>query len=451
MKKTLRIVGIGVIYLIAMVAWMIPSGVVSGRSQEQKGDLSGEVRSLWGEAQSQRAPELLFLPDPEEILSPLPKAAEGAKPSAEEKKPGADQPVPTTANPVEAPSKPAPAQPRIAVPIAASQIDVSIDSDPRRKGLVWFALYDVHFQGIYRYKHARSEKGRLLLRFALPTTTAIYDDLNFEVNGKDERARLQPESGVFEVDVPVTPGEAVVFRAGYGSRGMDEWTYRPRAGVERLENFSLKLDTNFRNVDFPALTLSPSIKTITERGVALHWDFRSTVTGQGMGMVLPKKLQPGELAAALSFSAPVSLLFFFIVIFVIATLRGLDIHPINYLLMAAAFFAFHLLFAYSVDHVSVPVAFAAASLVSMFLVATYLRLVVSPQFAFREAALAQLIYLVLFSLAHFWQGFTGLTITVMAVLTLFGLMQATGRMRFDEKPKSPPNRPVVPLPIDAQT
>jgi inner membrane protein involved in colicin E2 resistance len=149
-------------------------------------------------------------------------------------------------------------------------------------------------------------------------------------------------------------------------------------------------------------------------------------------MVTPSRAQPGELAALLSFSAPVSLFFFFLVIYVLATLRGIDIHPMNYFLIAGAFFAFHLLFAYSVDHLPVEAAFAICSAVSVGLVTSYLRLVVSTRFALREAALAQLVYLVGFSLAHFWEGFTGLTVTVLAIVTLFLLMQLTGRVRWSE-------------------
>jgi isoprenylcysteine carboxyl methyltransferase (ICMT) family protein YpbQ len=50
-----------------------------------------------------------------------------------------------------------------------------------------------------------------------------------------------------------------------------------------------------------------------------------------------------------------------------------------------------------------------------------------------EAGIAQLIYLVLFSYAFFWKGFTGLAITIISIVTLFVVMQATGRIRWSEK------------------
>jgi hypothetical protein len=59
--------------------------------------------------------------------------------------------------------------------------------------------------------------------------------------------------------------------------------------------------------------------------------------------------------------------------------------------------------------------------------------VTGPQFALREAAIAQLIYLVLFSVAFFFRGFTGLAITIGSILTLYVVMQMTARIRWSER------------------
>src|SRR6185369_15100436 len=139
---------------------------------------------------------------------------------------------------------------------------------------------------------------------------------------------------------------------------------------------------------------------------------------------------------------------FFFLMFIITTMRNIDLHPMNYFFLAAAFFAFHLLLAYLVDHISIHAAMLISSLVSIALVVSYLRLVVGIHFALREAGIAQLIYLVLFSYAFFWKGFTGLSITIISILTLFAVMQATGKIRWSDRmargfvPKIP--RPVSP-------
>ena len=74
-----------------------------------------------------------------------------------------------------------------------------------------------------------------------------------------------------------------------------------------------------------------------------------------------------------------------------------------------------------------------SSVVSVALVVSYLRLVVGIRFAALEAGTAQLIYLVIFSYAFFWKGFTGLAITIISVITLFVVMQATGKVKWSEK------------------
>jgi hypothetical protein len=52
--------------------------------------------------------------------------------------------------------------------------------------------------------------------------------------------------------------------------------------------------------------------------------------------------------------------------------------------------------------------------------------------------------LVLFSYTFFWEGFTGLAITIGAIVTLFFVMQVTGRTDF-RRPRPPPS-PLGPSP-----
>src|SRR5206468_1481555 len=203
--------------------------------------------------------------------------------------------------------------------------------------------------------------------------------------------------------------------------------------VAQVRDFKLNMKTNFKDIDFPDNTLSPSEKHETDTGWDLAWSYKNLVSGYQIAMVMPEKLQPGPLAGRISFFAPVSLFFFFFLMVIITTMRGIELHPMNYFFLAAAFFSFHLLLAYLVDHISIHLAFVICSAVSIFLVVSYLRLVVGTRFAVREAALAQFIYLVAFSYAFFLQGFTGLAITIGSIVTLFVVMQATGKIRWREK------------------
>ena len=154
--------------------------------------------------------------------------------------------------------------------------------------------------------------------------------------------------------------------------------------------------------------------------------------GQRIGVTAPNRLNPGPLASRITFFAPVSLLFFFTVMVILGIMRGRSLHPMNYFFLAAAFFAFHLLLAYLVDHLDINASFSIAAGTSLFLVISYLRVVAGMRVALVEAGAAQLVFLVLFSYAFFFEGVTGVTVTIGAVLTLFVLMQVTARVRWDE-------------------
>lgn len=410
MNKFLRFIGIVGVFVITAVAWLVFGAVMDGRTRSQSGELRGQVSELWGTVQSQQAPRLTFewVTEETEIRS---ETVDGKVTEIRER-------VRRTQYKEMSPE--------------ASDITADIDLDQRLKGLMWYALYDVDFQGSWSYTHTEITDGWLRLGFSFPDASGLYDDFTFVVNGEDLARTLRPEAGQVTHAIPVHTGDTVTLAIGYSSRGMDEWRYVPAPGVANLEDFALTMTTDFDDIDFPSFSMSPSTKSRETEGWTLAWTFEQIVTGHDIGMVMPTPIQPGQLAAKLSFSAPVSLLFFFLILFVLGTLRAIDIHPINYLFLGAAFFAFHLLFGYSVDHIHVAAAFALSSAVSMLLVVTYLRLVVSARFAFVEAAGAQLVYLVGFSLAYFWDGFTGLTITVLSILTLFLLMQLTGRLRWTE-------------------
>jgi len=410
MNPTRRLLAILFVLGATSIAWMVLGAVTSSREHDSRAQLEGAVQQLWGRPQVQSAPQLTHTWKTQHEVQRTEEVDGEQRQITELETREHDR----------------------AVALSGSDIDVALGSDLRRKGLVWYSLYDVAFDARWTYTHREETPGEVTVRFAFPDAAGLYDDFRFTVDGRDHRAALDPSEGVVTATVPVDPGQVLRIAGSYRSRGLDEWRYAPSEGVALLQSFDLRMTTDFPDIDFPAQTLSPTSRRRTDGGHALRWRFDQLVSGLAVGMITPTRIQPGELAAAMSVSAPISLFFFFLVVFVLATLRRIDIHPINYALIAGAFFAFHLLFAYSVDHLSVEAAFALSSVVSVLLVTSYLRLVVSDAFAFREAAAAQVIYLVGFSLAHFWAGFTGLTVTVLSIVTLFLLMQLTGRIRWTE-------------------
>jgi len=399
-----RLLALSVIFLMASIAWLVLGGTMVNRADVQENSLEGEVAELWGRPMVQWAPTIdMTWEEPVQT-----KQTEWVNQVAVEK-------LITTKE----------TRHRIE-PVKSSNLTTSLSLDERRKGLVWFPLYDVAFRGDWTWTHQGTESGTVWVEFVLPDASGVYDEFHLRVNGQEVASNL--DNGRIRTSVPVEPGERIAFSVNYLSRGRASWTYMPVQGAGEVTDFSLALTTDFPGIDYPPGTMSPSERVQTNEGWALNWKFERLITGKGMGMLMPTRVQPGELAASMSFSAPVSLGLFMAWIFVLGLLKKIEIHPMNHLMVAGAFFAFHLLFAYTADHLPVEGAFALAAVVSVGLVVSYLRLVAGPRFALIEAGLAQVVYLVGFSLAHFWDGFTGLTVTVLGIATLFALMQLTGRV-----------------------
>lgn len=407
MHPILRIFGIMCVFTVATVGWIILGAVTGSRTNDQKGALEGRVADLWGSPQTQTAPNFELHWTEQDTKTELVTDSSGRTSS----KKTVETVVRTKA-----------------VDPVRSRISVDLRLDQRRKGLLWFPLYDVAFRGAWTYHHTDESPRDLQIAFTLPDKSGIYDEFRFLVDGVDLLPKIRPADGVVATSLPVKPGQTLVFEIAYRSRGMQEWTYRPTNQVGQIEDFQLKMSTDFRNIDFPKLTMSPSAKVAAGGGYELEWNFARLVSGYGIGMVMPARVQPGDLAAQMSYSAPISLGLFLVVIYVITLVRKISLHPMNLLFVAAAFFSFNLLFGYTADRLPIESAFALASVVSVALVASYMRLVVGPRFALLEAGLAQLVYQVGFSLAYFYEGYTGLSITVLVILTLFLLMQLTGRL-----------------------
>jgi inner membrane protein involved in colicin E2 resistance len=403
---TKRITAIAFIFVCTSVAWAILGGTVFSRTYDSAATSNDRVASTWGAPQVQSPPVASF-------RHVVPRNEESTENGKKIVKTIQDE-VTTT------------------LPLESSAVDVELDLQHRQKGLLWYSTYKVGFAGTYGFHNTSDKEEVVTLVLNYPTAKAIYDDLVFTVNGTAVAISNQQNAAIGSVKVPA--GQVMRLAVGYRSQGLDEWRYSfGNNDVAQVRDFSLRMKTNFKDIDFPDNTLSPSEKHETDNGWDLTWSYKNLVSGYQIAMVMPEKLQPGPLAGRISFFAPVSLFFFFFLMLIITTMRGIELHPMNYFFLAAAFFSFHLLLAYLVDHVSIHVAFGISAVVSVFLVVSYLRLVVGLHFASREAALAQLVYLVMFSYAFFLKGFTGLAITVGSVTTLFVVMQVTGRIRWTER------------------
>ena len=410
-----RLLAIGLVWLGCTTAWAILGSTLGVRSGMASGGLLPEVHALWGPPLEQ-APPAATGTETHRAVQNETKWDEKAKKYFE-----VSHEVDVTTE--------------RELPLASSRVAARLALEHRKKGLLWFPTYAVDFRAAYTFRNETAEAREARVVFPLRQGGVVYD--GFTVSDPAGKALdVVFEEGLVRFGRQLSPGEAVAFEVRYRTRGTGSWGYGvtgkglgPENG--RARDFRLELETDFPDVDFPAGTMSPTRHGVEGGGWKGVWESGQIVGTQAIGLELPQLLNPGPLASQITFFAPLSLLFFFFVTAILLAAEGRSIHPMHYFLIGCAFFAFHLLFAYLIDHVEIGLSFALSSVVAVALVLSYARLFVGWRTAFLRLAVPQVVFLVLFSWTFFWRGFTGLAVTVGAILTLFVVMQMTGKLDWE--------------------
>jgi hypothetical protein len=383
-----RLIAIVFIFACVSLAWFVLAGVTVVRTTDVSSQISPRVQELWGPALTQAAPTATLNSSDKTIKSQ-------------------------------------------SVQLDASDLKAELHLDYRQKGLLWYSTYTVDFDGKYRFVNPLDQPITLTVQYAFPAANTLYDNFRFDING----AQVLPDGDLSKgltSTANLNARETADVHVTYRSRGVDRWLYKFGNGIANVKNFKMTVNTDFRDFDFPAQTVSSSEKQPTLQGWSLQWNFDSLVAGFQIGVEMPKRTQPGPLASQMSFFAPISLLFFYTVLVIIGAVRGQNLHPMHYFFLGAAFFSFHLLFAYLADHVAIELAFAISAIVSLLLVVTYVGRVANWGFAVRTVGVAQFLFLILFSYAFFYEGYTGLVITIGAIITLAVMMQVTAKVNWEE-------------------
>ncbi len=410
--SSIRLIAIIFIFGVISLAWMVLGGTVFVRTEDLGQTVDAEMQSQWGpKVVAQSAPFWSLDPKGRDSYS-------------------------------------------MAVP-SSSSIYVKLSHENRDKGLLWFSTFTAGFSGTYvilAESEIETGKKQGFFHFELPADTTPRD-LTVSLDNKPIQLPYEQKvSG--SIHIPMDRSADHTISITFKTNGQNMWLYYPgKAGqypssreyetpdnsavqgqtTSELQNFTLNVETDFRAIDYPRGSQSPNNKAIpNNNGMKVEWQFQNLITRQPMGIVMPIRANAGPIVARMSFFAPVSLFFFFTVMFVVCVLKKIPLHPMHFLFLSAGFFAFHILLAYLADHVSIHLAFWICAGISVLLVVSYLRLVAGVKFAVFYAGIAQLMYLVGFSYAFFWVGMTGLTITIGAVATLFVLMQTTGRVNWAE-------------------
>lgn len=385
MKTTHLIASIAIVGCTAL-AWFILATALSKRTQDSSETMAREVAGVWNPALEQKHPEAWF---------ETPNAPNG----------------------------------RATILPASSEVTVDLKFVPKQRGLFRHRTYDVAFKAEYVFVNPTRIPQTVYVSFPLPEGAEKLEGFEFRLDEESGGEPIRTASAGAALRAIVLPASGrITLHAGYRTRGTNQWVYG-FPDKRRIAGFVLKMRTDFMEISFPVGTGSPrdEDRQSDGQGWDLTWNYPDVLAVPSIGMEMPKLLNAGPVAARIAFFAPVSLVFFVTVLLLIGGLKGLPLHPMHVFFVSAGFFAFHLLFAYLVDLMPIYPSFAIATAVSLALVCGYLK-AVGGKALFKIALPAQLAYLVLFSASFFFDGLTGITLTVCSVATLALLMGITAKV-----------------------
>ena len=397
---TKRLIAICLIVTCTTAAWFLLAGTLQFRSNDTDSRLGSEVARVWGPTLTQQPPALFY---------ESPASANAVREIALEK----------------------------------SDVRIALNYDPKQKGLLWYRTYTADFDAEYSVKNPTPIPQTIYAVFKFPAADARYDRFSLEFGEK--RTDKAPVDGEIRESLLVPPDAEVPLKITYSATGVNSWAYSLKA-AKRVKNLHLAMTTNFRDINIPPGGESPTTRAVSGDSTTLQWNYTDVIGANAIGMDMPAVTNPGYVAGRMTFFAPVSLLFFFAVLVLVSIRERTDLHPMNYFFLAAGCFAFQLLFAYLVDLVPLTLSFLIAATVSLALVNGYLWRATTAQFAAISTA-AQFAYMVLFSYSFFFDGLTGITITIGAIVTLALLMGFTARVKWEDAFPSRPIPPPLPNPL----
>lgn len=394
-----RLLAICLIVGCTSAAWFFLGGTLKYRSDQTDDRLGSEVVRNWGPLLTQEHPSLFYV-------------------------------APTGANA------------RREIQPENSNIAVTLTYEPKQKGLLWYRTYKAEFTGKYLVKNPTPIPQTIYAAFKFPAADARYDA--FSLRFGDKLTDKSPVNGEIRESLLLAPGAEVPLTVAYRATGLNQWVYALKS-AKRLKNLHLAMTTNFTEINIPPFAESPTSRTVVGEGRKLQWDYTDVIGANAIAMDMPAVTNPGYVAGRMTFFSPVSLLFFFAVLVIVGIRERTDLHPMNYFFLAAGCFAFQLLFAYLVDLVPLMLSFFISAAVSLVLVTGYLWRATTAKFA-AISAVAQFAYMVLFSYSFFFDGLTGITIAIGAIITLALLMAFTARVKWDAALTSGPLPPPIPQP-----
>ena len=316
----------------------------------------------------------------------------------------------------------------------ASDIDVQLALSYRQRGQMKFPGYEVGFNASYIVENPFDESLPVSFNFPIPQHSGLLKDFVITVDGEPYRGDQDFSDGV-DWKKNLAPGDTLTINIAYTSRGMGDWSYGLSNYQGDISHFKLHLTSDFANIDYPEGSMVPTLMSVdvTSDSAELAWEFSNLVSGQNIGVTIPRPLDVGKATSGVLFFVPLALLFFLGLILLLTSIRGMPLHPMHYLFITGGFFVFHILMSYLVVLVPLAWAFVISLAASCLMAVGYAALIRKGWVVVFSTGLGILLFQLGFSLAQFFPNIRGLILVLIIIAGLGLAMGFTARVDWKGK------------------
>ncbi len=225
-------------------------------------------------------------------------------------------------------------------PFIAAQHTVTIQRSDRTKGSAIYPGYTTDCRFTYELRNPDSHDAEATLRFPLPSSSSPIDGLVVKLNGQDALDRVRLSGNAILLDFPAKAGEAFSFEVAFTSRGMYSWYFQVREQRE-LRKFNLALtlpDLPIEDWNNPEGCMTPTTLKATAdgKGSLALYTLDHAIVGKGMGIGLPRPVQPGAVEARVLREMQKGWGWLFAAAMLALTLGGARMAPVLAVIFAAA-------------------------------------------------------------------------------------------------------------------
>lgn len=312
------------------------------------------------------------------------------------------------------------------------KIELNLNKNVRKKGLLFFAGYNSDFTGRYLIKNEFSKQRVCYFYFPLPVGTGNISDIKVLVDGGEYEGDTNYADGI-SFGRKMNPGEVHDIVISYKAQGTGSYNYNLTDKKLQIENLSFAIKTDYKNVDIPDGAMVPSEKVSDDSSSLLKWEASNLVTSQDIALNFKVEGNYGKIISKMFFYSPLTIFLFIGFMLIITTALQIRLHPMHFLFILTGFFIYYLLSSYMMSYLNIIGAVLFSLVVSSGIVLYYTYLIKKGSTLIKISAAGLLIFQWIFSGAFFFQAHTGFIITIASIISFIILMKMTSSVDWEDK------------------